>query len=953
MSSKVHQVCTRSYLNCLSFNAQGIKSKIEHLAFELCNCPNLPDVVYICETWCNESILFTIKPYDEYDIFRCDRNVHGGGTFLMVLKKFKPKECCSNNNYNTESTWCECKIGKDSYILGCIYRPPVRDFEYLHNLTTCINVICDKYPNHKMLLYGDFNLPSISWNHETPYSVNNFDVEFIQCIMDNNLHQLVTKPTRENNILDLVFVRDNDDSVQVSIIPQLIASDHECLHILCEYNICLPDNERPPNPYVYKYDFVKGEYDMFNTYLLSINWFYLFSNCTNIFEKWNCFYKTINDAIDLFIPKRKHLITGNKTKKFVPKYIRKLINKKLYYWRLFKHTNNTFYKEKFKSICKIIACESRANKLWQVQNLISLNSRKKFFDMANNYMGRKTSRLIHINNEDSSDYLSDKDCCDKFGEYFSSVFKTNHEHLPEFQTRNGTLISDVIFTCEDIIKVVHNMNNTMSHGPDNFSCFLVKKLISSIASPLSLLFQCSMHEGKLPEIWKIACITPIYKGKGSKHDVANFRPISLTSVICKIMESIIKDRIMQHCIDNNLISSTQHGFLRGKSTVTNLLELTNVISTERDQGNNVDIICIDFAKAFDTVPHTQLIYKLSKYGIAGDLLQWIKDYILLRKMFVKINSSTSQMYNITSSVPQGSVLAPLFFMLFMNDINAAILNSKILLYADDVTLLRVVNNANDNTLLQDDLSALCNWAKTWLLDINLTKCKVIHFGCTNFNYYINNTLLSVSQCEKILGVCIDNDLSFKTHIFAIVKKARQTCNLMLNAFAGVDIHVLVSLYKIYVRSVLDYASIVYSPHFLYLIDLIENVQRNFTKRLSGLSNMSYAERLIVCNLEPLELRRIRTDMLFVYKLLNGIIKCNLIEYVKISDNMHNTRGNSKKLEKPYAKLLIRNNHFVVRCVNNWNSLTNDIVCAKSYNLFRKYVYMFNNFTLRGHAFNVS
>ena len=118
---------------------------------------------------------------------------------------------------------------------------------------------------------------------------------------------------------------------------------------------------------------------MFNTYLLSINWFYLFSNCTNIFEKWNCFYKTINDAIDLFIPKRKHLITGNKTKKFVPKYIRKLINKKLYYWRLFKHTNNTFYKEKFKSICKIIACESRANKLWQVQNLISLNSRKKIF----------------------------------------------------------------------------------------------------------------------------------------------------------------------------------------------------------------------------------------------------------------------------------------------------------------------------------------------------------------------------------------------------------------------------------------------------------------------------------------------------------------------------------------------------------------------------------------------
>ena len=159
------------------------------------------------------------------------------------------------------------------------------------------------------------------------------------------------------------------------------------------------------------------------------------------------------------------------------------------------------------------------------------------------------------------------------------------------------------------------MNNTKSHGPDNFSCFLIKKIDSSLALPLSLLFQCSLNEGKLPDIWKTACIVPLYKVKAARNKIVNYRPLSLTSVVREIIESVIKIEFMKLCIDNNLIFNIQHRFKRGKFTITNLLELSNDLTKERGNGNSVDIICIDFVKAFDIVPQNQLIYKLSRYGI--------------------------------------------------------------------------------------------------------------------------------------------------------------------------------------------------------------------------------------------------------------------------------------------------------------------------------------------------
>ena len=191
------------------------------------------------------------------------------------------------------------------------------------------------------------------------------------------------------------------------------------------------------------------------------------------------------------------------------------------------------------------------------------------------------------------------------------------------------------------------------------------------------------------------------------------------------------------------------------------------------------------------------------------------------------------------------------------------------------------------------------------------------------------------------------------HIFAVVKKAREICKISLTAFIIVDNTILLFLYKIYNRLIIDYASIVYSPYFMNLIDIIENVQRNFTKRLAGLAKLSNVECLNVSNLEPLELRRIRIEMLFVYKLLHGCVKYNLLDYGNVSNCIHNTRGNLLKLNKSLAKLIMRQNHFVIKCINNWNYLSNNIVRASTCAVFERQLMAYTNVNLRGHAFNAS
>ena len=297
------------------------------------------------------------------------------------------------------------------------------------------------------------------------------------------------------------------------------------------------------------------------------------------------------------------------------------------------------------------------------------------------------------------------------------------------------------------------------------------------------------------------------------------------------MESIFHKYIIKHCDKHKLLSNSQHSFRPQYSTTSNLLELLNDVTQDIDNNNNVDLVTIDFSKAFDSISHSKLIHKLYSYGIQGKLLNWIKEFLNNRTFSVLINNINSLIFPVISSVFQGSKTGPLYCILYANDLANIFKFAKLKMYADDLCIYAAINNFEDYLKLQYDLNELCKWAKRWCLNINYDKCKVIHFGHANkaFNYKLNDILIKSSNNEKILGVVIDSNLSFKEHICACFKKGYGISNLISTNLRNLQRNAQVNLYKCYVRSILEYNSVIFSPHNIFLIDALENVQRHFTK----------------------------------------------------------------------------------------------------------------------------
>ena len=255
--------------------------------------------------------------------------------------------------------------------------------------------------------------------------------------------------------------------------------------------------------------------------------------------------------------------------------------------------------------------------------------------------------------------------------------------------------------------------------------------------------------------WKIGHVTPIFK-KGKKCDPSNYRPISLTSIVCKTMESLVRHETMQHLLVNELLSRHQHGFMAGRSCTTQLLEVLDIWSRFLDEGDNVDVVYLDFAKAFDTVPHSRMMYKLYSYGIRGKVWSWIEDYMCNRKQCVIVNGVHSSYVSVTSGVPQGSVLVPLLFLIYINDLPDVVFNLD-KLFADYTKLFARIRNLSDCQKLETDLFALQSWSKVWLLQFNISKCKILRLGCNPpaMTYSLeasdgSTVVMEESKCERDL-----------------------------------------------------------------------------------------------------------------------------------------------------------------------------------------------------------
>ena len=335
--------------------------------------------------------------------------------------------------------------------------------------------------------------------------------------------------------------------------------------------------------------------------------------------------------------------------------------------------------------------------------------------------------------------------------------------------------------------------------------------------------------------------------------------------------------------DNDLFSEKQFGFLSKRSTVLQLIRVLDIWSEILDQGGSFDVIYMDFMKAFDKVPHKRLIYKVEKYGIKGKVIDWIKDFLSNRTQCVIINNVSSKEGKVTSGIPQGSVLGPLLFVIYINDLPDVVDKlTFVFLFADDTKLFRRIKSTADVLILQSDINKLNDWSKKWLLKFHPDKCVAMHIGNREYVvtghvftlegkiieqsvYSMEGHPLNITKCEKDLGVHIDRDLNFEKHIALATAKANRILAIIYKTFDYIDETMFKQLFKSLVRPHLEYAAPVWSPHEKELIKQLENVQRRATKRVPGVTG-EYPDRLRKLEMPTLAYRRVRGDMIQMFKL---------------------------------------------------------------------------------------
>jgi hypothetical protein len=457
----------------------------------------------------------------------------------------------------------------------------------------------------------------------------------------------------------------------------------------------------------------------------------------------------------------------------------------------------------------------------------------------------------------------------------------------------------------------------------------------------------SFENGKVPVDWKKAEVCAIYK-KGPKRLCTNYRPVSLTSIVCKVMESLVRDKILEHMKVHHLFSHRQYGFISGRSTILQLLEVLDQWTLALDNGDPIEAVYMDFQKAFDSVPHHRLIHKLENYGISGLLLNWIKDFLLNRSQRVSVNGKLSQPSAVRSGIPQGSVLGPVLFVIFINDLPDDI-TSQVFLFADDTKLYRIgeIPTNEEHDELQQDLDRLQNWSDDWLLKFHPEKCKrmlisrraqdnrirPLKLKSTDSTGIVTITHIVTSDKEKDLGLIIDNRLKFDSHINAIINKGNKTMGIIRRTFQSLDANIFKPLFTTLVRPILEYGQILWNPHLKGDIRALEGVQRRATKQINGFKNLSYSERLKRLDLPTLRFRRLRGDVIETYKIIHGLYDASVSP--QLARPPRPSRGHKHKLFLERTQNLeLRRHFFKNRIVKIWNDLPEDVVDAPSLNAFK-------------------
>ena len=880
-----------------------------------------PEIVGITESWISTDTTDFIGEFHipGYKIIKKDRSGKKGGGVLLYIKEFlDPIDCELITEH--EMIGVVLKNLKKELYFYLVYRPPHQAVEKDESLYSNLSAATkDKF----CVISGDFNCPRVNWKDMIGDAEGTRLINFAS---EELLTQWVEEPTRGNSILDLVFTSEDNLIANLSVGEKLGKGDHN----MVKFEIKTTFSERKKS--FVKPNFRKANFVKLRSEVRKIE------RCTDtdVKSKWSYLKVKYMSVRNNCIPQKNTSADKHVQPAWFNKDIAKQIGERQRAYNRSKLIPTQENFEIHKQHCRNVDKSIKKAKLENEDRIAAAakNNPKVFFAHANS---RKPIRNAIGPLKDAQDNIisTDEGMADLLNEYFASVY--TEEDLQNMPTapavyQGNEPLCKVNLTIERVHEKIRKLDPNKSPGPDEFYPREIKEVEDEIAPHLYDVYKASLEQSEAVLDWKLQNIAPLFK-KGSKNKPGNHRPVSLTSVPGKMLESIIAEDITEHLESNNLISNSQHGFRRGRSCLTNLLEFFHNMFSLYDKSRAIDILYLDFQKAFDKVPHKRLMAKVRGYGIIGEVADWIENWLTGRKQRVVINGTSSSWRDVTSGVPQGSVLGPLLFIIYINDLDEGLM-SRVSKFADDT---KVGINANDVSEVkqgQDDLKRIGEWSQTWQMPFNLDKCKVMHVGQSNKKekYNLLDSDLKICNEEKDLGVVITSDLKSSRQCIEAEKKAQKVLGYIKRQFTTRKAETILTLYKALVRPHLEYAVQFWSPTQRKDIDRMEKVQARATKLIPSIRHISYERRLTKLNLYSLEKRRIRGQLIEVFKILKGIENIDYRNIFTLSSNQ--TRSNGWKLDLKRFNTTQCGNFFTYKIPAYWNKLPADVVNSDSINQFK-------------------
>ncbi|KAK3090576.1 hypothetical protein FSP39_012808 [Pinctada imbricata] len=584
------------------------------------------------------------------------------------------------------------------------------------------------------------------------------------------------------------------------------------------------------------------------------------------------------------------------------------------------------------------ACRSAYNDY--ISNIISPESQskpKKFWSFISSKR-KESSGVAPLGAEDGKTYSESTTKANILNQQFTSVFNPHDDitTIPTMSTPRQPPMENISIETKGVEKLLAGLNIHKAAGPDGIPTRILKLCSSELAPVFATLFQSSLHQGILPADWKKADVAPIFK-KGMKNCAANYRPVSLTSVACKVMEHIVCSNIMRHCDQHHIITDAQHGFRKRRSCETQLIVTLQDLTRNVDNKGQTDVILLDFAKAFDKVPHERLLFKINHYGISGTTLTWIRNFLHQREQRVVLDGCTSETAPVSSGVPQGSVLGPLLFLLFINDLPDYVSHANVRLFADDCILYRRIDSDQDPSLLQQDLDALQRWEEDWLMQFHPHKCQVLHIthrkSPVKSPYNIHGHQLEEVEAAKYLGISIHQKLTWNNHINQVTDKANNTRAFLQRNIYQCPKEIKVLCYNTLVRPIMEYGGIIWDPSTAHNINRLEMVQRRAARFVMGDYHTTSSVTTMMEQLgwRTLQERRAQAKAVMMFRIVNQLVD---IPHTYLTPARVSVRGHSQRFTVPHTRTTTYRHSFFPDSIRIWNALPQDAISCNTLESFK-------------------